>query len=136
MCWKSKMQQSVTLSSCEAEYVAASQCLCEMLFIKQIAESIGIKVKTPMKLYTDNTGVINLSKNFTASMRTRHVDIRHHHVCDHSEQKNVDLCYVPTDKNISDMLTKNLCGPSYNAHCSKLDNPTIIQLGEDVENEI
>ena len=49
--WKSKMQQCVTLSSTEAGYVAASQCVSEMEFVRQIVESMGLEVELPMTLY-------------------------------------------------------------------------------------
>jgi hypothetical protein len=40
--WKSKQQQSVTLSSSEAEYVASSEAEKEVKFVVQTLESIGI----------------------------------------------------------------------------------------------
>ena len=42
---KSKMQQSVTLSVTEAELVAATSCAQDILFIMQVLESFGLKVK-------------------------------------------------------------------------------------------
>ena len=57
------MQQCVTLSSTEAEYVAASQCVSEMEFVRQVVESMGMNVQLPMTLYVDNTGAINLAEN-------------------------------------------------------------------------
>jgi hypothetical protein len=84
--WKSKMQESVTLSSTEAEYVAISQCLTDMLFIKAVGESMNVKVKVPMTVLTDNTGAIDLIYNWTTAGRTRHIDIRHHFMRDLADE--------------------------------------------------
>jgi hypothetical protein len=54
--WKSKQQQSVTLSSSEAEYVALSEAAKELKFIAQTLESIGITVKYPITVFVDNVG--------------------------------------------------------------------------------
>ena len=45
--WKSKMKPAVALSSTEAEYVALSMCLSEMLFIKQVLDSMHTEVQLP-----------------------------------------------------------------------------------------
>ena len=42
--WRSKAGKSVTLSSTEAEYVAVSEFAKEVIFVKQVLESIGLKV--------------------------------------------------------------------------------------------
>jgi hypothetical protein len=43
--WKSKASNSVTLSSTEAEYVALSKITKEVIFVKQVLETMGIGVK-------------------------------------------------------------------------------------------
>jgi hypothetical protein len=52
--WRSKQQQSVTLSSLEAEYVALLEAAKEIRFIAQVLESLGIKVKYPIQVNVDN----------------------------------------------------------------------------------
>ena len=75
MDWKSKMQQCVTLSLTEAEYVGASQTAQQMLFTQRILESLGLKVKMPMILEVDNMGAIDLANNWSSS---KHINICHH----------------------------------------------------------
>jgi hypothetical protein len=53
---KSKMQEIVTLSVTKAELIAATQCVQEMMYVKKIVESIGLKVKYPMVIQVDNKG--------------------------------------------------------------------------------
>ena len=57
------MQQCVTLSLMEAQYVRAFQMAQQMLFAHRIMESLGLKVKMSMILEVDNTGVIDLVNN-------------------------------------------------------------------------
>ena len=54
--WISKAQSSVTLSSAEAEYVAASMCVTEIKFITMLMEEVGISYPKPAMLLEDNTG--------------------------------------------------------------------------------
>jgi len=114
--WKSKMQPGVTLSSTEAEYVALSMCLSEMLFIKQVLESIYIPINLPMTLFCDNTGAIGLCHNYATTGRTRHVDIRWHFIREHIEKKNVQVIYKNTQDNRADPMTKNVSHTIFQRH--------------------
>ena len=60
--WNTVKQNAVAISSCEAEYIAASAATCQcMWFIQFIEEILKIQVK-PFKLYVDNKSAIALSK--------------------------------------------------------------------------
>ena len=78
--WKSKKQGSTTLSSTEAEYVALSQCACEMKFMMMLLKELRVKLKLPIMLREDNTGGIFLTNNDVMSQITNHIDTRHHFV--------------------------------------------------------
>ena len=62
MCWKSKAQSSVALSSTEAEWIVLSEATKEIIFVLQLLESLGIKVNLPITVLVDNTGAIFVSK--------------------------------------------------------------------------
>jgi len=49
--WKSKKQSCVTLSSTEAEYVAMSQCVTEMVFVRNLLRDMKINIVEPMVLF-------------------------------------------------------------------------------------
>ena len=78
--WKSKKQGSTTLSSTEAEYVALSQCACELKFLVMSLKEIRKRIKLPIILREDNTGAIFLTNNDVMSQRTKHIDTRYHFV--------------------------------------------------------
>ena len=61
--WKSQLQPCVTLSSTEAEYVAACLCAQEVMWLRRLMEELGAKQVAPTTVYEDNDGCIALSKN-------------------------------------------------------------------------
>lgn len=80
--WKSKGQNTVALSSTEAEYYALSEVVMEIKYVVQLLEFMGIPVQYPVEVYVDNVGAIYLSKNATSTNRTKHIDSRFHFVRD------------------------------------------------------
>ena len=70
---KSGMQRSPTLSVTESELVSGVTCAQDMLFVKNIVESIDCKVKLSMLLEIDNKGVVDLIHSFSVSGRTKHI---------------------------------------------------------------
>lgn len=114
--WKSKSQDTVTMSSTEAEYIAAATCAMEMVFVKQIIESIQFEVKLPMVLYVDNTSAIALARNFSTSGRTKHIEVRHHFIRELNEKGDLKMEFVSTDDNTSDIMTKGNTLNKYDTH--------------------
>ena len=57
------MQECVTLSVTEAELVAVTNCIQDMLYIRNVVESMGLKVKVPMKVEVDNKGAKDIINN-------------------------------------------------------------------------
>ena len=118
--WKSKMQQCITLSLMEAEYVGASQMAQQMLFTQRILELLGLKVKMPMILEVDNTGAIDLANNWSSSMRMKHIDVHHHFLQELVDCRVIKLKFVRSEENVSDIFTKNLAGPLFQKHAKTL----------------
>ena len=68
--WLSKAQPSVTLSSTEAEYVAASTLGTEIKFLSMLLDELNIKYPKPPILLEDNTGAIFIMRNDQVGQRT------------------------------------------------------------------
>jgi hypothetical protein len=59
ICWRSKGQKGVTLSSSEAEYVAMSEAVKEIRFIYFLLKGMGVDVKLPIVFRCNNVGAIS-----------------------------------------------------------------------------
>lgn len=112
--WKSKRQPTVTLSSCEAEYVGQCQATREAAWIRILLSDLGVDCTRPIKIFTDNQGALALSKNPEHHARSKHIDIQWHYVREEVEKNKIDLQYISTEKMIADVLTKALPGPKFN----------------------
>jgi len=119
ICWQSKGQRSVTLSSSKAEYVTLSEAAKEVKFMAQVMMLMGIPVKFLIIVRVDNIGAILMSENVTTSQRTKHVDIQYHFVCKYLEDRFIEIIFMRTKENCADIFTKNVNGLSYEHHNGK-----------------
>lgn len=106
--FKSKCQKTVALSSAEAEYMALSLCVQEVLWARRLLKDLGIEQVGATIILEDNQGAIALSKNVGYQAQTKHIDIRHHFVREKIESKEVDVQYIETKHQQVDILTKSL----------------------------
>nr|GEU97809.1 retrovirus-related Pol polyprotein from transposon TNT 1-94 [Tanacetum cinerariifolium] len=61
--WSSKTQPIVTLSSCEAEYIAATSCVCHVIWLGSMLKELHIEQEDANEIYVDNKSAIDLEKN-------------------------------------------------------------------------
>lgn len=78
--WSSKRQATVALSSTEAEYMAISSAVCDVIWVKQLGDEIDAKFQTSIPIFCDNESALKLAKTDAFRPRTKHIDIRYHHV--------------------------------------------------------
>jgi hypothetical protein len=69
VCWRSKSQKGVTLSSTEAEYVEMSEAVKEFKFIYYLLRDIGIEVELPIIIKADNVGAMFMAQNSSSGGR-------------------------------------------------------------------
>ncbi|KAK2378545.1 putative mitochondrial protein [Trifolium repens] len=105
--WFSKKQNSVALSTAEAEYIAAGSSCSQMMWMKQMLQEHNVE-QDVLTLYCDNLSAINISKNPIQHSRTKHIDIRHHFIRDLVEDNVITLEHVDTEEQIADIFTKAL----------------------------
>ena len=105
--WHSKKQNLVALSTAEAEYIAASLCCAQILWMKQTLTDFNLIFEhVPIKC--DNSSAINISKNLVQHSRTKHIEIRHHFLKDHAQKGDITLEFVSTKDQLADIFTKPL----------------------------
>ncbi len=74
--FKSSTEKTVSLSTTEAETYAGVTCVQAMLYMKNVLESLGLRVKLPMVLEMDNQGAVYLANYWSIGGRTRHIDVQ------------------------------------------------------------
>lgn len=104
--WQSQKQMVVALSSCEAEYIAATTAACQGIWLSRLmAEILGEKPnQTVMKI--DNKSAISLCKNPVLHDRSKHIDTRFHFIRECVEKKQIVVEYVRSEDQLADILTK------------------------------
>jgi hypothetical protein len=126
----------VTLSVTEAELVAATNCIQDMLYIRKILESMGLKIKLPMKVELENKGAKDIINNWIFGGRTRHVGVRFNFLRELKENGIIEIQWINIHENCSDILTKNLPVNLYNKHSKRFcvdDHDSEITSWERVE---
>ena len=111
--WSSRKQNSVALSTSEAEYVALASAAQEAIWLRQLMSEL---TKTPIKTITineDNQSAICLSKNPQFHGRSKHISIKHHFLRDQVKEGSIEVKYCRTEEMIADMFTKGLSGERF-----------------------
>ena len=105
--WSSNKLPTVALSSTEAEYRAAV-ATCEAIWLKQLLKDLQEKVSDTTTIYCDNLSNIQLAKNPVFHARTKDIEVHYHFVRERVLSGEVELLYVPTDRQTADIFTKPL----------------------------
>lgn len=106
--WSSKKQSTVSISTCEAEYVAMSEATSQGLWISQVLRELQLIPDDSFDLSCDNEASIKAASNPCHHGPMKHINIKYHMVRDYVEQGDVNLMSVSTEHNIADILTKPL----------------------------
>jgi hypothetical protein len=111
--WSSKKQPVVTLSTTEAEFIAAVSCACQGIWLRRILEEVKYTQQGPIMLFCDNSSTIKLSKNPVLHGRSKHIDVRFHFLRDLTKEGKVELVHCRSVEQIADILTKPLKAESF-----------------------
>ena len=104
--WKSRRQPTVALSTCEAECIGMAAAAQESLYLTQLLNNMGRGSYKATRIYGDNRGAIDLSKNPVSRQRSKHIDIRYHFLREILVNGKIDIVYCPTEEMVADIFTK------------------------------
>ncbi|WVZ58420.1 LOW QUALITY PROTEIN: hypothetical protein U9M48_008696 [Paspalum notatum var. saurae] len=104
--WSSRKQATISLSTTEAEYIAAASCCSQFLWMKATLSDFGLRFEK-IPLLVDSTSAISLRTPVLHS-RTKHIDVRFHFLRDHYEKGDIDLVHVAYENQLADIFTKPL----------------------------
>nr|GEZ36246.1 retrovirus-related Pol polyprotein from transposon TNT 1-94 [Tanacetum cinerariifolium] len=107
VCWSSKKQNCVSISTGESKYVAVSGCCAQVLWMRTQLTDYGFFYdKVP--IYCDSKSAIAISYNPVQHTRTKYIDVRYHFIKDHVEKETIELYFVGTEYQLADLFTKSL----------------------------
>ncbi|KAG8493453.1 hypothetical protein CXB51_010754 [Gossypium anomalum] len=104
--WCSKKQPVVSRSSSEAEYRSLANYVSELLWVKQLLDELGLSLSQPPVVWCDNTSAVSMAANPTHHAKVKHVEIDHHFVREKVLDGTLQVNFIPSDKQVADVLTK------------------------------
>ncbi|GJX70120.1 retrovirus-related pol polyprotein from transposon TNT 1-94 [Tanacetum coccineum] len=115
----SSSEETLSMSSAKAEYIAATGCCANILLMKcQLTNYDIIYEKVP--IFCDNPIAIAISINRVLHSRTKNIDIRYHFIRDHVLKGDIELHFIPTEYQLADIFTKPLDEPTFKRLIVKL----------------
>nr|GEX20200.1 retrovirus-related Pol polyprotein from transposon TNT 1-94 [Tanacetum cinerariifolium] len=105
--WMSKKQNCTAMSSTEAEYVALSVSCAQVIWMRTQLQDYGFNYNKIL-LYCDSQSAITISCNLVQHSRTKHIHTRYHFIKEHVENGIIELYFVRTEYQLTDMFTKAL----------------------------
>jgi hypothetical protein len=124
VCWASKLQSQVALSTTEAEYIAMSQALRDVIPVMNLIQEMkekGFQVictqpSVYCKVFEDNSGALELARLPKLRPRTKHINVCYHHFREHVRKGLIKIFPISTKDQIADALTKALAQNDFQRH--------------------
>jgi hypothetical protein len=105
--WSSKKQNFVTLSTVEAEYVAAGIYCAQLLWMRQTLKDYGYTINQ-VPLLCDNESAVKVTYNPCEHSKTKYIDILHQFLRDHAIKRDTIISHVQINEQFVDIFTKSL----------------------------
>lgn len=119
--WHSRKQTIISLSTTEAEYIAAHDVSREVAWLRRFLTELGVDVNGPTPVHVDNAAAEHLIRNPQSQCRTKHIDIKYHFVREMFVGKQIDIIHVSSQNQLADILTKALSKSTFKRLCSNLN---------------
>ena len=112
--WRCKVQQTISLSTVEAEYYAVFEMAIEMIYHRTLLRNMGFPQSDDTPVYADNTACIEWGNHIIGGReRAKHIDIPKHFAHEVIQNRHMRLHRVSTSEQLADIFTKALPLP----HC-------------------
>ena len=113
--WCSKMQTEIALSTTEAEYIALSMAMRDVLpflnLMSEIKAFLPVSNQEPKffcKVWEDNQSCIKVAKSPKFTPRTKHIALKYHHFRHFVSDGTIAIEYIDTTEQTADIFTKPL----------------------------
>jgi hypothetical protein len=108
--WRSCKQDTTADSTTEEEYIAASEAVKEVVWIRKFIQELGVvpSIESPITIHCDNNSAIANAVEPRAHKRTKHIELRFHLICDILYKGDVEITKIASASNVADPFTKAL----------------------------
>jgi hypothetical protein len=133
--WQSKKQPIIALSTTEAEYIAATTAITDIMWLQNLLQELGLLKGEPTTLYQDNRStMLQISKSVIHS-RTRHLDVRYHFIKEQVRLNTIQIQHLPTAQMLADIFTKGLPKSQHMYLRTQIGVLTNVDQGEVMQND-
>lgn len=123
--YRARLQPTTAKSTAEAEYVAASDVVSDVLWAKRLLAELGHDQGTATIL-EDNQTAITWTEDPVTTRRAKHIEVKYHSVRDQVENKEVKFVWIPTEIMLADLLTKDVSRARFKEMRKRLLGPWVI----------
>ncbi|TIB94943.1 hypothetical protein E3Q17_04423 [Wallemia mellicola] len=115
--WTSKRQKCVATSTGEAEYMAIKHGSDIAIWLINVMEHLGRKLKSPIPIKTDNNAALTNIINPGSITGLKHIRVQYHASKERHEQKEIEVKGIRTYDQLADIFTKALNGNQLRSLC-------------------
>ena len=103
----SKKQSTVETTTYGSKFVAAKTCVEQVIDIQTILRYLGVPTIEHSEMFGDNNAVVSSSMDFDGNLHKRHIVLSFHCVREAIAASICQFTFIPTDKNLADILSKH-----------------------------
>jgi hypothetical protein len=92
-----------------------------MIWVQSLLKELGVFQHKPPRLWCDNLGATYLASNPVFYARTKHIEVDFHFVREQVARKALDIRFISSKDQLTDMLTKPLSNAPFIENCRNLN---------------
>ncbi|KAL4204041.1 hypothetical protein AMTRI_Chr01g130220 [Amborella trichopoda] len=120
--WSSRKQNTMALSSTEAESISTTSVVYEAIWLRRILSNLQQKQNasttifydlqqkqnTSTTIFYDNMSAIIMTKNLIFHNRSKHIEIRHHFIRELTEKGEIEPKFINTNDQLTNIFAKTI----------------------------
>ena len=106
--WSSKKQEIVAQSTIEAEYVAATIAVNQVLWLRKLLTDLDMKQEMSTQVFVNNQAAISIANDLVFHGKTKHFKIKLYFLTVVQKEGNAQLVYCNMESQNADILSKSL----------------------------
>eukprot|EP00253_Pinus_taeda_P020502 PITA_20502 len=106
ICWSSKKQAAIALSSVKVEYRGVVNITIQALWLQHFLTELGVQVHQPIVIWCDNHSTLKFFRDPVQRQQTKHIEIHMHYIRDLVHDWIIDLQFCPSAEQTADIFTK------------------------------